>query len=245
MSVAAGRVPEVRTNRAASVNLPIDLRSARNTADNCFGHKTHLASSALGGSLETVVAGLPQGSGAPRPNRYPSPYGRRRVANRTPPLFLAVTNAWTHRRDPAHGRLIGDCRFDEEAVLTSYCGTNYAQDKRGSSPCAEHSENNLRLYWPSLPSRPFQPAVTPLSSRRRSAELAVLGPRPSWAATLPLAPSSARRATSPIARPSRTAATNTRRPPGARIIHLGTIRADRRGWSLPFSAPALRRGACI
>ncbi len=243
--MAPAQGAEGRICRVASVNLPAARRSARNTADNCSGCKMRLDSVSRNGSLMTVVAGLPQGSGALCPNRYPSPYGRRRVANRTPPFFRAVTNAWTHRRNPAQGRVIGNCRFDGPAVLTSNRATHHARETRGSSQCKEHPKNNPRLYWPFLPSRRLQLAVTPLSSRRRLAVLAAWGLRLSWAAILPLAPSSVRRATSPIVRLSRTAATNTRRPTGARVILNGTIRADRRGWSLPFSAPALRRGARI
>ena len=230
---------------AASIISPEAVRSARNTADNCIRQEMCLAQPMCGDSVEPVVAGLPQGSGAPCPHRYPSPHGRRCDVNRTPPLFCAISTGWGGRRDPAHARLNALSPFDGGVILPFYSGAKYAQDNRGNSPCADLSEHNLKLYTPFCFSRHLPRAATHWASRPLSAVAPDWGRRPYWTATLPLARLSARRATSLIASPSRNAATNISRPLGAHNFHIGTIRAVRRGWSLSFSAPALRRGACI
>ncbi len=231
--------------RGAGMILPATARAARNTADDCARRKLRLAAGLRNGSVRSVVADLPQGSGAHRPHRYPSPSGRRCDTCRTPPIFSCKTTASLYRQSSAHWGPFGPCHFDDRGDLTSYAWAAPTPDIRGNHPCKEDSEFNPRLYAQCWPYRRSPRAVIRWASRGLSAAAPVWAQQPFWMATLPPAPWSGLPATSPTASPSRTAVNNTRRPSGARNIHLEATHADRRGWLLSFSAPALQRGACI
>ncbi len=190
------------------MNLPMASRSARNTADNCIACRNMLARARADGSFGSVVADLPQGSGAPRPHRYPSPDGRRFASMRASLFFCCASGDCPDERDIAHLHFTGSDAFDEPLVLTSDTRARRADQRRDGSPCINHSKNNPRLHWPYSVFLASRPVVTLWSSRRPSGALVVWGPRLFSAPVWREVPSSARRATSPIARPSPTAATD-------------------------------------
>lgn len=194
------------------VNLPIARPSARNTADACISCQNDLAACQVGGTVISVVAGLPQGSGAYCPNRYPSPDGRRVAALRASLFFCAVSGAWADARQVAHGGKTGVASFDEGRFLTFDKTAFRAVQQRGGPPCIDTSKNNQRLYWPSLRYHLSRPAATRSSSRRRSGASAGLARRRSLMAIWLRAPLSALRAMSPIVRPSPNAATDAPAP---------------------------------
>lgn len=241
----ANHIAAAAVVRAASIILPVAMPVARNTAGNCIPPEIGLAKQMAGGNVETVVAGLPQGSGTPRPYRYPSPFGRRCDCYRAPPFFYGGSKGYANKRDFAHSQGNGVRAFDGGVFLASYCGIKNIPDKRGRSPCSEYSNHNPKRCSSFSPCRHLPLAVRIWARRPLSAVAPDWALLPCWTATLPLARWSARPVTLRIASPSRNAAGNRHRPQGASNIHLGTIRAGRRGWSLPFSASALRRGACI
>lgn len=216
------------------MKLPTACAVARNAADNCVRPQILLAGTADPVSVISVVAGLPQGSGAPCPNRYPSPDRRRRAYVRTPPLFCIDTNVCSYRQKLAQMRVACTCGFDAGAILHSDTCAQSADKKRGSKTCSEQSKDNLKLYWQSSSCRPSRPAATRSASRASLARGQAWPGRPCWGPTWRPAQWSVRRATSPSARPIRNAALNTRRE--ATTLSYRTIRALAHGWSFMFIA---------
>ncbi len=216
------------------VNLPMTCTVARNTADNCIVVQMHLAGPADAVSVTSVVAGLPQGSGAPRPNRYPSPDRRRCAHLRTPPLFVFSSNACAYRQELAQKRVGHTCGFDVDAILHSDMCAQSAYKKRGSRTCSEQSKDNLKLYWQSLSYQRSRPAATQSASRALSVRGRASPARPCWAPIWRLAPWSAQPATSPSARPFQNAVPNTRRKAAGTFDR--TILAIWQGWSFSFIA---------
>ncbi len=216
------------------MNLPMNCAFARNTADNCMAVQIRLAGPADAVSVISVVAGLPQGSGAPCPNRYPSPDRRRRAYLRTPPLFRFSAGAWAYRQELAQMRFGSKCSFDAGAILPSDMSARSADKKRGSITCSEQSKDNLKLYWQSSSCRPSRPAATRSASRASSVRGRAWPGRPCWVLIWRLAPWSALPATSRFARPFQNAAPDTRRKAAGPSDR--TIRAITRGWSFSFIA---------
>ena len=196
--------------------LPKGVMAARNAAENCIAVQIGLAGPGGAGSVASVVADLPQGSGALCPHRYPSPDGRRFASLRTPLFFCRNTGCYSGRRHVAQTRSAGARAFDAGLVLAFDKESRSAGKKGASTSCPRSSENNLKQSSRPFPFWRWQHAVTASSSRRQSAVSAGLEPRLSLAAALRRAPLSARRATWPTARHSRTAATRTCRPQSGR-----------------------------
>ncbi len=219
---------------ALGMKLPMACTLARNTADNCMRAQIPLAESGDAVSFKSVVAGLPQGSGAPCPNRYPSPDRRRRAPLRTPPFFRVDASACAYRQKLAQMRVGRTFGFDADAILPSDMLAQSADKKRGSIKCSEQSKDNLKLYWRSSSCRPSRPAATRSASRASSVRVQAWPGRPCWVPIWRLAPWSALPATSPSVRPFQNAAPNTRRK--ATAPSDWTIRAIMHGWSFSFIA---------
>lgn len=196
------------TRMQLGMNLPTHRQSARNTADACMTRQIRLAARNTHATTMTVVADLPQGSGAHCPHRYPSPDGRRVAALRASLFFCSKAYTCPFERQAAQTSCRPLDAFDAPCVLTSNTRANRADQQRGGRACSEHSRDNLRQYSFFWGFRPSRPVAIRSSSRRQLAAWVALEPRPSLVETWPRAPLSALRATSPTAKPSRTAATD-------------------------------------
>lgn len=226
--------------------LPARTLFARNTAENSHLSQTALACGRDAVSVVGVVAGLPQGSGAHSPNRYPSPDRRHGAATRMPPLFCFDRMAWRYRQELAQKRSSTWHRFDLRRGLNSNCAAKDAYKIRGRAKCSEQSQDHQRQSLPFWPFRRSLHAVTRLASRPLSAGARARLVRPCWTVisspVLPLA----RPATSPSVRhiPSVAAKalrvlTQTSVQAMSVTSHHATIRANARGWSFLFSGSRL------
>lgn len=218
---------------AAGMKPPPRAASARNTAENCTLASRCLAQCREGANIKPVVAGLPQRSGTDRPNRYPSPDGRRCVIIRTPPLFPLKTTGWHHRQELAQSRSSHAWDFDARLVLASCRAACTRHAKRGGASCDTYSGNNPRLYMPFSSFRPSRPVGTRSENRRSSVAAPAWAPRRCWTAILPLAQSQGRRATSPTASPIQAAATDTWRA-FPRAVNHHRNRPRRLARAVPF-----------
>ncbi len=172
-------------------------RFKRVAADHEKLEKTGLAWTKTAPRLGLVVAGLPQGPGTNCLNRYPSPYGRRRVFWRASPIF---SSAEAHRDGQTLASLCmqkGEL-FDAAAVSTCDRGITPEGSGRGSLSCRKS------FHWPQpwLPRLALRPVATHWASRPLSGRARASAPRRCWAAALQPGQPSVRRATSPIATPT-------------------------------------------
>ena len=220
--------------------------SARNTAENSHSSGIVLARSSDAVSVVRVVAGLPQGSGAFSPNRYPSPDRRHFAATRMPPLFCFDIMAWRYRQELAQKRSSAWHRFDLRRGLASNCAAKSACKIRGRKKCSEQSQDHQRQSLPFWPFRRPPHAVTRLASRHLSAGALARLVRPCWTAISSPGLLSARPATWPSVRHIPNVAAKalrvlTRASGQAKPVtsHHATIRANARGWSFSFSGSRL------
>lgn len=221
MRICAKRQQAHARNTARKMVLGAFLRMAdqntRNTADGRAVQISGLADTGRNGTLETVVAGLPQGSGTSRLNCYPSPDGRCCVDKRTPPFFPFLANTCDHRQGAAQIRPYARERFDADGVLSSDKGRIPLPHRQGIPPCETHSSHNPRQFSPRSALQPLPAVAARPLNRRCLAQVPGPAQPPLWTATLRLARWSARQATLPFARPSRTAALNNTRRGAYRI----------------------------
>lgn len=220
--------------------------SARNTAENSHLSGTVLACDRDAVSVVRVVAGLPQGSGAHSPNRYPSPDRRHVAATRMPPFFCFDRMAWRYRQELAQKRSSAWHRFDLRRGLISNCAAKDACKIRGRAKCSEQSQDHQRQSLPFWPFRRQPHAVTRLASRHLSAGARERLVRPCWTVISSPVLLSVRPATSPSVRHipnvAAKALRNLTQPSGQAApdtSHHATIRANARGWSFLFSGSRL------
>ena len=218
MELRAHAAPDARDSAkktASGGSLPRACISARDAAENSDVTVACLARAAGDAKVEPVVAGLPQGPGTYRLNRYPSPDGRRGIPKCAPPFFLFRSITCGDRRSFAHIALATQTGFDADRSIAS-CGCDDTTHKRRGSTCADPSHRSL-FFWRQAPLRP---AAALCLNRLSSVRARGLARRRFSTGTFLQVLRSARRVMSPIARPSRIAAdtgTILTRPQGLRF----------------------------
>lgn len=225
---------------------PACTLSARNTAEINHLSGTRLASGRDAVSVVRVVAGLPQGSGAHCPNRYPSPDGRHFAATWMPPFFRFDRTAWFDRQELAQKRSSAWHRFDLRRGLISNYAAKVAYKNKGRAKCSEQSQDHQGQSLPFWPFRRSPHAVTRLASRHLSAGARARLVRPCWTAISSPERLSGRPATWLSVRHIPSVADKafrvlTRASGQATPVtsHCATIRANARGWSFSFSGSRL------
>lgn len=216
--------------------------SARNTAENSHLSQTALACGRDAVSVVRVVAGLPQGSGAHSPNRYPSPDRRHGAATRMPPLFYFDRMAGRYRQELAQKRSSAWHRFDLWRGLNSNYAAKDAYKIRGRAKCSEQSQDHQRQSLPFWPFRRSPHAVTRLVSRPLSAGARARLVRPCWTVMSSPVLLLAQPVTSPSVKPTPSVAakatqnlTRASGQAGSVTPHYATIRANVHEWSFLFS----------
>lgn len=182
-------------------NSRMTCKFTRSSADSYACFPVRLARRPFAGSLVDVVAGLPQGSGAHSPNRYPSPDGRPRAILRRSPFFLFNSECYNDRQSAAQTAVAWLSGIANAGDSATRGGTFPIQGTRGSDQCSHH----IGQVLPAFSYSPLAGAAAPFPNRPFSVRVPVRAPRLCLTATSPQAPSSVRPAISPIARHSRIA----------------------------------------
>ena len=188
---------------------------AQDAAEICDPAIGCLARPTLHAITDAVVAGLPQGPGTYRLNRYPSPDGRRGIPKCAPHFFRSQSTLCEDKRSFAHIGLAAQAGFDGDPSMASCGGYDTTHNTRGST-CVDPSHRSLS-FWRQAPLRP---AAALCPNRLSSVRARGLARRRFSTVTFWQVPRSARRAMSPIVRPSRIAAdsgTTLTRPQGLRF----------------------------
>jgi len=216
--------------------------SAQNAAENFEPAAGCLARPAGDANVGVVVAGLPQGPGTYRLNRYPSPDGRRGIPKCAPPFFLFRSVFYFDKRSFAHIARLAQAGFDVSPSMAS-CECYVTTHNTRGLTCADPSNRSSSFWRQAL----LRLAATLCPNRRSLARAQGLARRQFSAAVFWQVPQWARLEMLRIARPSRIAAesrTALARPQGPRFYQQPSA-LFRAGGFLYSSACIFGRSAAL